>query len=199
VGLNYRAHIGEFGRTEIPLEPILFLKAPSALIGPDEPILLPTGVSPVDYEAELAVVISKAGRHIPESRALDYILGCVCLNDVTARALQKQDGQWMRAKSFDTFAPVGPWIAGGLPVQNLRVEAYLNGRMVQQSNTSQMIFSVPRLVSFISDVMTLFPGDIISTGTPQGVGPLKAGDIIEVFVEGVGRLKNSVQAEAHEV
>jgi 2-keto-4-pentenoate hydratase/2-oxohepta-3-ene-1,7-dioic acid hydratase in catechol pathway len=196
VGLNYQDHISEFGRTEIPTEPVLFFKAPSALIGPDDPITLPAGVGPVDYEAELAVVISKEARHIPEKSAMDYVLGCTCLNDVTARALQKKDGQWARAKSFDSFAPIGPWISDGLPVQDLRVEAYLNNRQVQQSTTKQMIFPVPKLVSFISGVMTLFPGDVISTGTPHGVGPLKAGDVIEIFVEGVGRLRNPVRAEA---
>jgi 2-keto-4-pentenoate hydratase/2-oxohepta-3-ene-1,7-dioic acid hydratase in catechol pathway len=196
VGLNYQDHIREFGRTEIPTEPVLFLKAPSALIGPDDPIILPAGVEPVDYEAELAVVIAREARRIPEASAMDYVLGCVCLNDVTARALQKKDSQWARSKSFDSFAPIGPWISDGLPVQNLRVEAYLNNRQVQHSNTDQMIFSVPKLVSYISGIMTLYPGDVISTGTPHGVGPLKAGDVIEIFVEGVGRLRNPVRAEA---
>ncbi len=195
VGLNYKDHIQEFGRTEIPSEPVIFLKAPSALIGLDDPIVIPVGVSPVDYEAELGVVISKKGRHISEAEAMDYVLGITCVNDVTARALQKKDGQWARAKSFDTFASVGPWIADGLPTQKLRVEAYLNGKVVQQGHTSQMIFTVPRIVSFVSSIMTLLPGDIISTGTPMGVGPLKAGDVIDVFVEGVGRLRNPVVEE----
>ena len=134
IGLNYKDHIEEFGRTEIPAEPVIFLKATSSLIGPDDPIVLPRGVTPVDYEAELAVVIGKQGRDIPEADAAKYILGCTCLNDVTARALQKTDGQWTRAKSFDTFAPIGPWISDGLPLQNLRVEAFLNGKMVQQGD-----------------------------------------------------------------
>jgi 2-keto-4-pentenoate hydratase/2-oxohepta-3-ene-1,7-dioic acid hydratase in catechol pathway len=193
VGLNYKDHIAEFGRTEIPSEPVIFLKAPSALIGPDEAIRIPPGAGQVDYEAELAVVISRTARNVPEASAMDYVLGFTCLNDVTARALQKKDGQWARAKSFDTFAPIGPWIADGLPPQNLRVEAYLNQKSVQQGNTSQMIFPISRLVSFISGVMTLQPGDVISTGTPMGVGPLKAGDTIEIFVEGVGRLRNTVK------
>ncbi len=197
VGLNYKDHIQEFGRTEIPSEPVIFLKAPSAVIGLGDPIRIPSGVTPVDYESELAVVISKRGRHIPESRAMEYVLGFTCLNDVTARALQKKDSQWARAKSFDTFAPMGPWIADGLPPQNLRVEGYLNQKIVQQSNTKEMIFSVPYLISFISDVMTLEPGDVITTGTPKGVGPLKDGDVIEVFVEGVGKLRNPVKAEGH--
>ena len=174
---------------------MIFLKPPSAVIGPDEAIVIPKGAGRVDYEAELGVVIKKKGRHIPEADALDYILGFTCVNDVTARELQKKDGQWTRAKSFDTFAPIGPWIADELPPNNLRVEAYLNGKAVQQGHTSQMIFSVPRIVSFISSVMTLLPGDIISTGTPPGVGPLKAGDTIEIFVEGVGILRNPVIEE----
>jgi 2-keto-4-pentenoate hydratase/2-oxohepta-3-ene-1,7-dioic acid hydratase in catechol pathway len=196
VGLNYKDHITEFGRTEIPSEPVLFLKAPSAIIGLDEPIRIPRGVESVDYEAELAVVIGKTARHVQEADALDYVLGYTCLNDVTARALQKKDGQWARAKSFDTFAPIGPWICDGLPSGQLRVEAYLNSKPVQQGHTSQMIFHVPRLISFISGVMTLHPGDLISTGTPQGVGPLKAGDVIEIFVEGVGKLRNPVINES---
>lgn len=195
VGLNYRDHIKEFGRTEIPPEPVVFLKAPSALIGLDEKIVIPKGVGRVDYEAELGVVIRKRGRHIPENEALEYALGFTCVNDVTARDLQKKDVQWARAKSFDTFAPVGPWIADELPPQNLRVEAYVNKRPVQIGHTSQMIFSVAHLISFVSSVMMLFPGDIISTGTPNGVGPLVAGDVVEIFVEGVGILRNSVVAE----
>lgn len=192
VGLNYKDHITEFGRTEIPSEPVIFLKATSALVGLNEAIVIPKGVAPVDYEAELGVVISKKGRHIPEEEALDYVLGATCMNDVTARALQKKDSQWARAKSFDTFAPMGPWIADGLPLNNLRIESYLNNKPAQQGHTSQMIFSVPKLVSFISGIMTLVPGDIISTGTPMGVGSLKAGDVIEIFVEGIGKLRNPV-------
>jgi len=194
VGLNYKDHISEFGRTEIPEEPVLFLKPPTAVIGLDEAIVIPAGVGRVDYEAELAVVIKKTARHVSEAQALDYCLGCTALNDVTARDLQKKDKQWTRSKSFDTFAPMGPWISDGLPYQNLRVEAYLNQQPVQTGHTSQMIFPVAKLVSFVSSVMTLNPGDVISTGTPVGVGPIKAGDIVEIFVEGVGRLKNSVRS-----
>jgi 2-keto-4-pentenoate hydratase/2-oxohepta-3-ene-1,7-dioic acid hydratase in catechol pathway len=197
VGLNYKDHITEFGRTEIPEEPVLFLKAPTALIGPDDPIRIPEGVGQIDYEAELAVVIKKSGKNIPETIALEYVLGCTCLNDVTARELQKKDKQWTRAKSFDTFSPIGPWIADGLPLQNLRVEAYLNNKPVQAGHTSQMIFPVAKLVSFASRVMTLNPGDVLSTGTPMGVGPIKAGDLIEIFVEGVGKLRNPVKAESN--
>ncbi len=195
VGLNYKDHITEFGRTEIPKEPVIFLKAPSAVIGLDDPIVIPEGAAQVDYEAELGIVISKRGRHIPEEKASEYILGCVCVNDVTMRDLQKKDGQWARAKSFDSFAPIGPWISDSLPYQDLRVESYLNGRVAQQGHTSQMLFPVVRLVSFISRVMTLLPGDVISTGTPMGVGPMKAGDVVEIFVEGVGKLRNHVLQE----
>jgi 2-keto-4-pentenoate hydratase/2-oxohepta-3-ene-1,7-dioic acid hydratase in catechol pathway len=195
VGLNYKDHITEFGRTEIPSEPVIFLKPPSSVIGPEDSIVIPKGAGRVDYEAELGVVIKKKARRISEADAMEYALGFVCVNDVTARELQKKDGQWTRAKSFDTFAPIGPWIADGLPPQNLRVEAYVNQKAVQLGHTSQMIFSVPKLIAFVTGVMTLFPGDIISTGTPQGVGPLKAGDSVQIFVEGVGMLRNPVVDE----
>ena len=195
VGLNYKDHITEFGRTEIPSEPVIFLKPPSAVIYPDDKIVIPKGAGRVDYEAELGVVIRKKGRHIPEAEAMDYVLGFTAVNDVTARELQKKDGQWTRAKSFDTFAPIGPWIADELPAQNLRVEAYVNRKAVQIGHTSKMIFPVATLISYISKVMTLNPGDIISTGTPHGVGPIKAGDTVEVFVEGVGVLRNPVTEE----
>jgi 2-keto-4-pentenoate hydratase/2-oxohepta-3-ene-1,7-dioic acid hydratase in catechol pathway len=193
VGLNYKDHISEFGRTEIPEEPVLFLKPTSSVIGLDAAIVIPAGVGRVDYEAELALVIKKTARHVSEAEALDYVLGCTALNDVTARELQKKDKQWTRSKSYDTFAPIGPWISDGLPYQNLRVEAYLNQKPVQMGHTSQMIFPVTKLVSYISSVMTLNPGDVITTGTPVGVGSLKAGDVIEIFIEGVGRLRNSVR------
>ncbi len=187
--------ITEFGRTEIPSEPVLFLKPPSAVIGPDEKIIIPKGAGRVDYEAELGVVIRKKCRYISEADAMDYVLGFTCINDVTARELQKKDSQWTRAKSFDTFAPVGPGIADELPPQNLRVEAYVNKKAVQIGHTSQMIFPVAKLISYISGIMTLNPGDIISTGTPNGVGPIKAGDTVEILVEGVGVLRNPVSEE----
>jgi 2-keto-4-pentenoate hydratase/2-oxohepta-3-ene-1,7-dioic acid hydratase in catechol pathway len=193
VGLNYKDHIEEFGRREIPQEPVLFLKPPSSVIGPDAVIRRPPQSQRVDYEAELAVVIKKHADHVSEADASDYILGITALNDVTARDLQKTDKQWTRSKSFDTFCPIGPWICDGLPFQNLRVEAYVNQKQVQAGHTSHMIFSVPRLVSFISSVMTLEPGDVITTGTPVGVGPLQKGDVVEIFVEGVGKLRNTVQ------
>lgn len=193
VGLNYKDHITEFGRTEIPEEPVLFMKPSTAVIGLDQAIVIPPGVGRVDYEAELGIVIKKTAKNVSEADAPQYILGCTALNDVTARELQKKDKQWTRAKSFDTFAPIGPWIADELPFQNLRVEAYVNQKPAQMGHTSQMIFPVTRLVSFISGVMTLNPGDVIATGTPMGVGPVKSGDIVEIFVEGVGRLRNPVK------
>ena len=196
VGLNYKDHITEFGRTEIPQEPVLFLKAPSAIIGLDDKIVIPKGVGRVDYEAELAVVIGKKARNVPEAEALDYVLGVTCMNDVTARDLQKKDVQWARAKSFDTFAPIGPWISDGLPLDQLRVEACVNKKAVQQGHTSKMIFSVPQIIAYVSRQMTLLPGDVIATGTPNGVGPLKKGDVVEVLVEGVGILRNSVVEES---
>ena len=195
VGLNYKEHITEFGRSEVPSEPVLFLKAPTAVIGAEDPIVLPQSAGRVDYEAELGVVIGKKGRHIPEAEALGYTLGFTCVNDVTARELQKKDGQWARAKSYDTFCPVGPWIADGLPPDQLRVEAYVNQKAAQLGHTSGMIFSVPKLIAFISSVMTLLPGDLIATGTPPGVGALKTGDTVQIFVEGVGALRNHVVEE----
>lgn len=195
IGLNYKDHITEFNRSEIPAEPVVFLKAPSALLGPDEKIVLPKGAGQIDYEGELAVVIGKKGKNIPEDQALDHVLGITAMNDVTARDQQKKDGQWARAKSHDTFAPLGPWISSDLPLDKLRVEASVNRRVVQEGHSSRMIFSVPQIIAHVSRAMTLFPGDVISTGTPQGVGPLKSGDTVEIFVEGVGILRNYVTEE----
>ena len=194
LGLNYRDHAKELG-LPIPEEPLLFLKPPSAVIGPEEKIILPPESKRVDYEAELAVVIRKRARRIAPQRAFDYILGYTCFNDVTARDLQKKDGQWTRAKSFDTFAPFGPWIETDLDPSNLKVRSYLNGFLRQDSSTSELIFPVPEIVSFVSQVMTLEPGDVIATGTPPGIGPLSSGDLIEVEIEGIGRLKNYVITE----
>ncbi len=194
VGLNYRDHAQELGM-EIPEEPLIFLKPPSAVIGPEDNIRLPAEVGRVDYEAELAVVIGKTARKVSPSEARRYILGYTCFNDVTARDIQRRDGQWTRAKSFDTFAPIGPWIETDLEPSAVRVRAYLNGKLVQDSSTENLIFSVYELVSFISHVMTLYPGDVIATGTPPGVGPLSPGDVVEVEVEGVGRLVNFVRVE----
>ncbi len=194
VGLNYRDHAEELG-VKVPDEPLIFLKPPSAVVGPEDNIVLPKGVGRVDYEAELAVVIGKPARKVPVSKAREFILGYTCFNDVTARDLQKKDGQWTRAKSFDTFAPLGPWIETDLDPSDVSVKAYLNGEVVQNSSTRNMVFSVYELVSFVSHIMSLNPGDVIATGTPPGIGPLSPGDVIEVEVEGVGRLVNFVKEE----
>lgn len=191
VGLNYRDHAEELGFS-IPENPILFLKPPTAVIGPAESIKYPAMSKQVDYEAELAIVIKDRVSSISPAQAREHILGCTCANDVTARDLQKQDGQWTRAKSFDTFCPVGPWIETGLNPDDLQIEAYLNNERKQSSRTSQFVFPVNDLVSFISQVMTLHPGDLIITGTPAGIGPMHPGDEIEVRIEGIGSLKNWV-------
>jgi 2-keto-4-pentenoate hydratase/2-oxohepta-3-ene-1,7-dioic acid hydratase in catechol pathway len=194
VGLNYRDHAREFN-LEVPEEPLLFMKPPSAVIAANEKIIVPGMSRQVDYEAELAVIIGRICRNVSREQAYSTILGYACLNDVTARDLQTKDGQWTRAKSFDTFCPIGPCLVTGIDPGDLAVRSYLNGELRQSSRTSQLIFSVPELVEFVSRVMTLYPGDIISTGTPSGVGPMKAGDTIEIRVENVGRLINTVAAE----
>jgi len=192
VGLNYRDHARELGM-QVPDSPILFLKPPTSVIGPGESIVRPTMSSRVDYEAELGIVIRDRVSRIPPEASRDHILGYTCANDVTARDLQKKDGQWTRAKSFDTFCPIGPWIQTDLDPDDLLIEAYVNGERRQSSRTSQFIYSVDLLVSFISQVMTLEPGDLIITGTPPGIGPMQAGDEVEVRIEGIGCLKNGVR------
>lgn len=194
VGLNYRDHIHEFGHP-VPDHPILFLKPPTALIGPGDEIVLPRQSQQVDFEGELAVVIKKTAFQITREEAPGYILGYTCLNDVTARDLQKIDGQWTRAKSFDTFAPLGPWIVSGINPARLRIITRVNGIIRQQSETSQLLFSVNELVSFISRIMTLLPGDVIATGTPSGVGPLVPGDLVEVDIDEIGILTNQVKGQ----
>lgn len=194
VGLNYRDHAGELSM-KLPEEPVLFLKPPSALLSPGGTILLPTGAGRVDYEAELAVVIGKTARKINRSEACDFIMGYTCFNDITARELQHKDGQWSRAKGFDTFAPCGPCLETELDVSDRKIKCLLNGKLVQSSSTKEMVFGIFELVEFISGVMTLFPGDIIATGTPPGVGEIKAGDTVEIEVEGLGRLTNEVELE----
>jgi len=191
VGVNYRSHAIEMGNS-LPATPLLFLKPPSAILDPGGEIRYPAMAQRVDYEAELAIVIGKKATAIQPHEADHVILGYTCFNDVTARDLQKLDGQWTRAKGFDTFAPVGPWIVTGLDPEKLSVESYLNGERCQSGSTADLIFKVPYLVSFISQVMTLYPGDLIATGTPSGIGPMKPGDRIEVVIEGIGHLLNSV-------
>jgi 2-keto-4-pentenoate hydratase/2-oxohepta-3-ene-1,7-dioic acid hydratase in catechol pathway len=192
VGLNYRDHAEELGFA-IPDEPIIFLKPATTVIGPGAAIVYPGASARVDYEAELGVVIRDMTRDIGPDEARDHILGYTCANDVTARDLQKKDGQWTRAKSFDTFCPLGPWIETGVEPDDLLIEAYLNNERKQSSRTSQFIFKVPYLVSFISRIMTLHPGDLVITGTPSGIGPMRPGDEIEVRIEGIGSLKNIVK------
>ncbi|HAK59043.1 MAG TPA: hypothetical protein DCO77_01500 [Nitrospiraceae bacterium] len=191
-GLNYRDHAQELGLA-VPEEPILFLKPPTTVIGPGEAIIYPQMSAQVDFEAELAIVIKDQTRHIAPEEARDHILGYTCANDVTARDLQRKDGQWTRAKSFDTFCPIGPWVETELDPDDLLVESYLNGKQRQSSRTSQFIFPADLLVSFVSRVMTLFPGDSILTGTPVGIGPMQGGDEIEVRIEGIGSLRNTVK------
>ena len=193
VGLNYRDHAHELGHA-VPEEPVIFLKPATTIIGPGESVIYPAASSRVDYEAELGVVVKDRTRNISPEEAPDHILGYTCANDVTARDLQKKDGQWTRAKSFDTFCPVGPWIETDLDPGDLLIQSYLNGERRQSSRTSQLIFNVHELVSFISGIMTLEPGDLIITGTPAGIGPMKPGDEIEVRIEGIGSLKNRIIA-----
>lgn len=191
VGLNYKDHAQELGM-KVPKTPLIFFKPNTSVIGHRQPITYPQGVKRLDYEAELAVVIAKTARFIREQEVSKYIFGYTCLNDVTARDLQKKDIQWTRAKSFNTFCPLGPWVETKLNPANLKIKLLLNGRLKQNSSTANFIFSVEKLVSFISKIMTLLPGDIISTGTPPGVGKMKRGDIVEVEIEGIGRLSNRV-------
>ena len=194
VGRNYRDHAAELGN-EMPAEPLLFLKPPSALVGHGGIIELPAVSARVEHEGELAVVIGRRCSRLSDTEnPLDYVLGYSCANDVTARDLQRRDVQFTRAKSFDTFCPVGPFVETELDPLDLQVEARVNGEVRQRGRTSQMAFPVPFLVRYISHVMTLEPGDLISTGTPAGVGPLADGDTVEVEVEGVGTLRNPVRA-----
>lgn len=192
LGLNYKDHAEEL-KMSIPSEPIIFIKPSSSIIAHKENIIYPECVEQLDYEGELAVVIKKQARNIAPKQVSDYILGYTCFNDVTARDLQKKDGQWTRAKSFDTFAPIGPYIVSGINAENLNIQTILNNKIVQSSNTKNMIFSVDYVVSFVSKIMTLYPGDIISLGTPPGVGPMKKGDVISIKIENIGELTNFVK------
>lgn len=191
VGLNYRDHVVELG-FELRDEPVIYIKPGTTVLPHLGKILYPKDSNRLDYEAELAIVIGRYAREVPAKKAARHILGYTCLNDVTARDLQRKDGQWTRSKSFDTFAPVGPWVETALDPGNAPVRAYLNGELKQNSNTANLIFDVSTMVSFITRVMPLFPGDIIGTGTPSGVGPMKPGDTIEIEIEGIGRLRNTV-------
>ncbi|MEU5877986.1 fumarylacetoacetate hydrolase family protein [Spirillospora sp. NPDC047279] len=194
IGKNYAEHAREMGG-EPPAEPVIFSKPATAVIGPGEAIAYPQKLSErVDYEGELAVVIGRLCRDVPASRAGEVVLGYTCANDVTARDLQKKDGQWTRAKGFDTFCPLGPWIETEVDPSDLAITTTVNGEVRQESRTSQLIHDVPTLIEYVSQVMTLLPGDVILTGTPAGVGPLEIGDEVTVTVENVGSLTNRVIA-----
>lgn len=195
VGLNYRAHIAEMGH-DMPTEPVIFIKPPTAVIGPGQAIPVPEGVGRVDYEAELGVVVGRRMHKASPYEAAANVLGFTCCNDVTARELQKRDGQWARAKGFDGFCPVGPWIETDVDPSDLTLECFVNGELRQQASTSDMLFDPYELVSFVSNVMTLVPGDIVLTGTPAGIGPIQPGDSVEVRISGVGSLVNPVEAGA---
>jgi len=192
IGLNYKDHADEMNK-KIPDDPMLFLKPSSSVIGDKDTILYPVHMSSrVDYEGELAVVIKKEAKNVNQDDALSFILGYTCLNDVTARDLQSKDVQFTRAKGFDTFAPIGPWIETTLNPFDLEIKTFLNGELKQHSNSSNLIFAVPKLISFISSVMTLYPGDVISTGTPGGISAMNVGDKVEVKIENIGTLTNYV-------
>ncbi len=192
VGQNYRKHAAEMGKP-VPEEPLLFLKPPSALNAHQNPIELPPASAEVHHESELALVIGRTLRNATEAEAAEAIFGITCFNDVTARDIQRREVQHTRGKGYDTFACVGPWMVTGLPFSDLRIQCRVNGESRQDGRTSDMIFPPARLVSFMSQVMTLEPGDLIVTGTPSGVGPLKAGDTVEVEIEGIGILENPVE------
>jgi 2-keto-4-pentenoate hydratase/2-oxohepta-3-ene-1,7-dioic acid hydratase in catechol pathway len=193
IGVNYRAHAVEMGKRP-PEEPLMFLKPPSAMIPHGGQIRRPAGYAQVHHEAELGVVIGTRCSRVSRERALEVVMGYTCVNDVTVRELQAKDGQWARAKGFDTFCPVGPQIVGELDPSNLRIQCRVNGKTRQDSTTADMIFDVPALIAFCSEYFTLEPGDIISTGTPSGVANLDVGDVCEIEIEGIGVLRNEVVA-----
>ena len=191
IGRNYADHAKELGN-EAPSEPIIFLKPPSSVLAPGGRIVRPPQSQRVDFEGELALIIGREARNVPADRWRDYVVGFACANDVTARDLQKKDVQFTRGKGFDTFSPIGPWIETDLDPSSLRLVTRVNGDVRQDGNTSHMIFPCSHIIEFISSVMTLVPGDVIFTGTPAGVGPLNAGDTVEVEIEGIGTLRNVV-------
>jgi 2-keto-4-pentenoate hydratase/2-oxohepta-3-ene-1,7-dioic acid hydratase in catechol pathway len=194
VGRNYAEHARELGN-EVPPEPVIFLKPSTSVVGPGDPIVRPEGVGRVDFEGELAVIVGKLVRRLAPEDAIQAVLGFTCANDVTARDLQQADGQWTRAKGFDTFCPLGPWIETDLDSSDLAISTLVNGEVKQQARTSQLERGVAELLAFVSRVMTLLPGDVLLTGTPAGVGPLDPGDRVEVEVEGIGVLTNPVVPE----
>jgi 2-keto-4-pentenoate hydratase/2-oxohepta-3-ene-1,7-dioic acid hydratase in catechol pathway len=195
VGKNYAAHAAEMGG-EAPAEPLIFLKPSSAVIGPGDPIARPASVGRVDFEGELVVVIGKVCRDVPKERAYDVVLGYTCGNDVTARDQQASDGQWSRAKGYDTFCPLGPWIESELDPSDLELTTAVNGEVKQSARTSELIHDIPTLIAYITAVMTLLPGDVLLTGTPAGVGPIDVGDEVSVTISGIGALTNVVRERA---
>jgi 2-keto-4-pentenoate hydratase/2-oxohepta-3-ene-1,7-dioic acid hydratase in catechol pathway len=192
IGRNYAAHAAELGN-DVPDEPLMFLKPNTSVVGPGDPVFYPPQTHELHYEGELAVVIGRICRDVPAQQAADVVFGYTVGNDVTARDLQRNDVQFTRAKGFDSFCPLGPWIETDLDTSSLRVQTFLNGDVVQDGSTADMIFDVPRLVAHVSSVMTLLPGDVILTGTPEGVGPMETGDEVEVVVSGIGTLTNKVR------
>jgi 2-keto-4-pentenoate hydratase/2-oxohepta-3-ene-1,7-dioic acid hydratase in catechol pathway len=193
IGRNYAAHAAEMG-SEVPSEPLMFLKPNTSVVGPNDPVFYPRQSQEVHYEGELAVVIGRICRDVPLESVADVIFGYTIGNDVTARDLQRGDVQFTRAKGFDSFCPLGPWVETELDVTDLRVRTFLNGDVVQDGSTKDMIFDVPALVAHVSSVMTLLPGDVILTGTPEGVGPMQVGDEVDVVIERLGTLTNKVVA-----
>jgi 2-keto-4-pentenoate hydratase/2-oxohepta-3-ene-1,7-dioic acid hydratase in catechol pathway len=193
LGLNYRSHAEET-KLPLPARPLIFLKPSTAVVGPECEIRLPRDSRRVDYEGELGVVIGRSAKDVRRDGFKDYVLGYTCVNDVSERYAQKEDGQWTRAKGYDTFAPVGPCIRTDIAPDDLKVETYLNGELRQSARTSDLIFGIGEIVEFVTGVMTLLPGDVIATGTPSGIGRMNAGDVVEVVIEGIGTLRNTVVA-----
>lgn len=191
IGKNYADHVAEMGGPA-PEDPVIFMKPSTSIVGPGAPIVLPPTSDEVHYEGELALVIGRPCKDVPAAKALDVVLGYTCANDVSARDHQRHDGQWTRAKSHDSFCPLGPWITTGLDASDVAISTELNGKVVQQSRTSLLLHDIPKIIEWVSAVMTLLPGDVILTGTPAGVGQIRAGDSVSVTVEGVGTLTNPV-------
>jgi 2-keto-4-pentenoate hydratase/2-oxohepta-3-ene-1,7-dioic acid hydratase in catechol pathway len=193
IGRNYAAHAAELGN-DVPEEPLIFLKPNTSVVGPGDQVFYPHQSERVDYEGELAVVVGRLCRDVPEARAMEVVFGYTCANDVTARDQQATDGQWSRAKGYDTFCPLGPWIETELSPDDLAISTRLNGVVKQSSRTSMIVHKIPSLIAYITSCMTLLPGDVILTGTPEGVGPMQVGDSVEVEIEGIGTLVNAVSA-----
>ena len=193
IGRNYAEHANEMGG-DVPEQPLIFLKPSTAVVGAGDPIAYPSTSSRVDFEGELAVVIGRLCRDVPENQAMDVVFGYTCANDVTARDQQKTDGQWSRAKGYDSFCPLGPWIETDVSPDDLRITTTLNDEVKQDGRTSQIVHKIPALITYITACMTLLPGDVILTGTPAGVGPMEIGDEVAVEIEGIGRLVNTVKA-----